>query len=195
MDRCTGKTGGVAFAEVIFKSRNMVELRDVFNRLEKAPLQGRRLRICLSNYDHLREKLFYDWPGKFKDGVAVTSSNEHDHLKRNPDLFVCQKDFQSLQNVCRNFKLCYNRKCPERSFEYLMSLIMNIPWLQTKAVVTWQRDLIAALLCDGFTIKQKFNIVKISQLDCPEDLLGYITEVEPAASLEQSTSTTSNTTL
>lgn len=35
----------------------------------------------------------------------------------------------------------HNRKSPERPFEYLMSLITLIPWPQTKAVTTWQRDL------------------------------------------------------
>lgn len=102
MDRAFGKTLGTVFVEVDANTNNFIEK---FKRLEKVPLQGRRLRFSLSNYDHLREMLFYNWPGKFKDGLAIAPDNTDNKYIENESLFVSQKDLQSIQNICRNFKV------------------------------------------------------------------------------------------
>ncbi|KAG0805407.1 hypothetical protein G6F25_012013 [Rhizopus arrhizus] len=99
------------------------------------------------------------------------------------------------------FTIYYNRKCAERPFEYLISIVMNIPWKQPRTVTTIQRDLIyecyklgtekgfspferdllptlvrAAILCPGFSIKQKNGILTNAKVPCPEDLACYMNE-------------------
>ncbi|KAG1043851.1 hypothetical protein G6F43_011558 [Rhizopus delemar] len=99
------------------------------------------------------------------------------------------------------FTIYYNRKCAERPFEYLISIVMNIPWKQPRTVTTIQRDLIyecyklgtekgfspfdrdllptfvrAAILCPGFSIKQKNGILTNAKIPCPEDLACYMNE-------------------
>ncbi|KAI9345755.1 hypothetical protein BD770DRAFT_183981 [Pilaira anomala] len=209
MDKTSGKSLGIAFAEVIVASKDITRLQEMLRYSEqKYRLAGRRLSVTVSGYDQLRKALFPDWAGDFKDGRAIPLIGDLTTPNRSPDLFVSQKDFQAIHNICKNYKSFHNRKCPERSFEYLMSLLINIPWLQSKTVGTWQRDLMyecyklttetlrvhtnkpcrtidenllprlvrAALLCDGFTIKQKNTILTIARIPCPDDLLGYVTE-------------------
>ncbi|KAI7897798.1 uncharacterized protein BX663DRAFT_527223 [Cokeromyces recurvatus] len=207
MDVKTGKTLGTAYAELII--RDQENLKSILANLCFASVQGRRIRFIHSSYDELCNDLFSSWAGEFKNGIAIPFSlDTMNEQQRNSQFFIGQKDLQNLLNVCRNYKMCYNRKCAERSFEYLISIIMNIPWKQPKAVTRIQRDIIyecyklvaealrghvnrkfhpfedyllprlvrAAILCDGFTVKQKNGILNNANLSCPKDLEVYLQE-------------------
>ncbi|CAO3642827.1 unnamed protein product [Mucor hiemalis] len=145
MDAKSGKTTGEAFVEVIIMNKN--NLSGLLNRLSVYPVQGRHLRFANSNYDELRNHLFKNWKGVFEHGLAIPLKVDEEEsglgpLNNESTLFIGQKDLQGLLGVCRNYKIFYNRKCPERSFEYLMTVILNIPWLQKRCVSTIQRDLL-----------------------------------------------------
>ncbi|KAG2205096.1 hypothetical protein INT47_002190 [Mucor saturninus] len=212
MDRQTGKTYGIAFIEVKPKANVNIN-QESMNTLSRYPLQGRRLKFTISSYDELRQRLFSTWTGSFRNGVAIPFPEKQQGLKMiadkdqdvemigdkntavssgSSDFFIGQRDLQSILQISRNYKVFYNRKCPERSFEYIMSIVMQMPWLQTRAVSTCQRDIMyecyklatdylkmhtskplhsfhstlvprfirAAMVCNGFTVRQKLNILK-----------------------------------
>ncbi|KAI8996970.1 hypothetical protein BDB01DRAFT_830601 [Pilobolus umbonatus] len=206
MDIRTGKTCGTAFVEVHNTKSIDAILKDINSPL---PLQGRRLRHFSSSYDELFKHLFPGWRGKCENGQIippdtqdVASIDEY----QDPLFFINQKDLQSLVNVCRNYKIYYNRKCGERPFEFLISILLHIPWDQPKVVTTIQRDLIyecyklvtekpfhpfssdlllrmvrAALQSEGFTPKQKNGILDKAKMTCPLDLLVYINDLSNPA--------------
>ncbi|CAO3702511.1 unnamed protein product [Rhizopus stolonifer] len=186
MDIKTGKTLGVAFIEYKVEPN-----QDILYELGKLlPVKGRRLRFTKSSYDELLEHLFPDWQGSFSRGLA------HASISTKIPFFLTQKDLQNLLNICKNYKIYYNRKCAERPFEYLISIVVNIPWKQPKTVTTIQRDLIyecyklatdtlrihiskdfstfekdilsrlvrAAIVCPGFSVKQKNGVLSNAQV-------------------------------
>lgn len=102
MDVKTGKTLGVAFIECkIEKDR---DIKSVLYDLSKAmPVQGRRIRFNPSSYDELLSHLFSEWPGTFRQGLAILLPNGND--QQSIPFFIGQRDLQNLLNVCRNYKV------------------------------------------------------------------------------------------
>ncbi|KAI8051093.1 uncharacterized protein B0P05DRAFT_600555 [Gilbertella persicaria] len=207
MDTKSGKTLGTAFVQIISKSKD--NLRNVLKSLSLGHAQcPRRAQFSPSSQDELCRTLFQNWKGDFHHGVPVlpVSTTVHEMMTQKPVFFINQKELQALLNVCRNFKVNYNRRCSERPFEYLISIIMHMPWNHPKTVTTTQRDIIyecyklatgalfehmskamhsfeddillrfvrAGILCDGFTYKQKNDILHHAQMDCPKDLVSYV---------------------
>jgi hypothetical protein len=108
MDIKTGKTCGIAFAEVETE-RSPEGLKTDLDRLSSLPLQGRRLRFTESSYDDLRNNFFAKWKGEFRDGLAVLPDTDARpiNIERRGDseLYIGQKELQSLLDICRNYKV------------------------------------------------------------------------------------------
>ncbi|KAI8364567.1 hypothetical protein BD560DRAFT_448383 [Blakeslea trispora] len=225
MDSKSGKTLGVAFVEVAVKLETRQDILYALKGLSINCTQcTRRPQFSISSYDELCTQLFPNWKGHFVDGLAVpqpslgTVHNMIVDAKRS-GYFITQKELQALLNVCRNYKINYNRRCSERPFEYLISIVMHMPWNQVKTVTTTQRDILyecyklataslyehtskkmhsfeddvllrfarAGILCDGFTYRQKNDILHHAHMECPKDLESY---VEAPAILNNSEFTT-----
>ncbi|KAI8350925.1 hypothetical protein EDC96DRAFT_519226 [Choanephora cucurbitarum] len=212
MDAKSGKTLGVAFVEVVLKLKNRQDIVHALKNLSMSCIQcTRRPQFSLSSYDELYSQLFPNWKGQFLDGLAISQpplKTVHNMIvdSKKSAFFISQKELQALLNVCRNYKINYNRRCSERPFEYLISIVMHMPWNQVKTVTTTQRDILyecyklataslyehtskkmhsfesdillrfvrAGLLCDGFTYRQKNDILHHAHMECPEDLRSYI---------------------
>lgn len=102
MDIHTGKTFGTAFIE-LGAVRGREGVNRAINVLTRLPLQGRSLKFTLSNYDELRNNLFSEWKGTFKDGLANPNVTR---LKGGEsELFIGQRELQKLLEICRNYKV------------------------------------------------------------------------------------------
>ncbi|KAG0235469.1 hypothetical protein BGW42_005255 [Actinomortierella wolfii] len=60
--------------------------------------------------------------------------------------FVTRDEINALLVVCRNYKLHFSRKCAERPFENILSIITKYPWHQPQLVLPLHRDHIFELL-------------------------------------------------
>ncbi|KAF9439033.1 hypothetical protein BGZ76_001009 [Entomortierella beljakovae] len=60
--------------------------------------------------------------------------------------FVTREEINTLLAVCRNYKLHFSRKCAERPFENILSILAKYPWHQSHRVLPLHRDHIFELL-------------------------------------------------
>ncbi|KAF9348084.1 hypothetical protein BGX26_000471 [Mortierella sp. AD094] len=60
--------------------------------------------------------------------------------------FVTREEINALLVVCRNYKLHFSRKCAERPFENILSILAKYPWHQPHRVLPLHRDHIFELL-------------------------------------------------
>ncbi|KAG0337071.1 hypothetical protein BG004_007795 [Podila humilis] len=60
--------------------------------------------------------------------------------------FVTRDEINALLVVCRNYKLHFSRKCAERPFENILSILAKYPWHQAHRVLPLHRDHIFELL-------------------------------------------------
>jgi len=60
--------------------------------------------------------------------------------------FLTRDEVNAILLVCKNYKLHFSRKCAERPFENVISIISKIPWHIPKIINTLHRDHIFELL-------------------------------------------------
>ncbi|KAF9195429.1 hypothetical protein BGZ51_000003 [Haplosporangium sp. Z 767] len=60
--------------------------------------------------------------------------------------FVSREEINALLVVCRNYKLHFSRKCAERPFENILTILSKYPWHQPYRVLPLHRDHIFELL-------------------------------------------------
>ncbi|KAF9976857.1 hypothetical protein BGZ73_007656 [Actinomortierella ambigua] len=80
---------------------------------------------------------------------SPTQSTPHPTLfSSNPATppFVTRDEINALLVVCRNYKLHFSRKCAERPFENILSIIAKYPWHRPQLVLPLHRDHIFELL-------------------------------------------------
>ncbi|KAL7329631.1 hypothetical protein PS15p_204696 [Mucor circinelloides] len=209
MDVKTGKTLNTAYVELEMNTSSQNQIDSLVRSISIPQAQGRHISVTRSSYDELCNDLFSGWKGEFVDGLACPHTDSRDSsATQKSQYYIGQRDLQRLLNVCRFFKTYYNRKCAERPFEYLITIIMNMPWKQPHAVTTAQRDIVyecyklatealykhvhrpyhsfddellprmvrAAVICDGFTVRQKKVVLGNAKMECPPDLESYMQE-------------------
>ncbi|KAG2224441.1 hypothetical protein INT45_002980 [Circinella minor] len=161
IDKISGKTQKEAFVE--FDSKE--ELNTRLKNLKRNPtLTGRKVIVARSSPEELFRKVFPSWKGVFINGIpSITSikmgdgDDRYDISNNNleesnqcqgqraiasivPPLLVKGFEYDSLLNICRNYKLRYSRKCPERPFENFISMMVKFPWDTPDIITTMQRD-------------------------------------------------------
>ncbi|KNC98165.1 uncharacterized protein SPPG_06569 [Spizellomyces punctatus DAOM BR117] len=61
-------------------------------------------------------------------------------------VYLLREEINALLLVCRNYKLHFSRKCAERPFENIISIICKIPWHEPHLVSTSHRDHVFEML-------------------------------------------------
>ncbi|KAG0032520.1 hypothetical protein BGZ82_006494 [Podila clonocystis] len=157
MDRATGKTFNSAFVELALTSVDAGMVAQVKNL---KVLKGRVVTVELSSQDELMRSVFPKWVGLFENGEPLNPGDllpsyegqESDGAgaMSTPPLatppFVTRDEINALLVVCRNYKLHFSRKCAERPFENILSILAKYPWHQPHRVLPLHRDHIFELL-------------------------------------------------
>ena len=73
--------------------------------------------------------------------------------------FLTRDEVNAILLVCKNYKLHFSRKCAERPFENVISIISKIPWHIPKIINTLHRDHIFEL---DFIIKLRLSRILIA---------------------------------
>ncbi|KAJ3054061.1 hypothetical protein HK097_002752 [Rhizophlyctis rosea] len=55
-------------------------------------------------------------------------------------VFLLREEINAILLICRNYKLHFSRKCAERPFENVISILCKIPWHEPESVGLIQRD-------------------------------------------------------
>ncbi|KAG9065138.1 hypothetical protein KI688_002460 [Linnemannia hyalina] len=166
MDRTSGKTFNSAFIELALTTRQAGMVAQARNQ---RVLKGRQVSVELSSQDELLRSVFPKWTGDFVDGeplipgerVSVQGAEEEgdrgshnvapwlmDSAKQGQPTppFVTRDEINALLVICRNYKLHFSRKCAERPFENILSILAKYPWHQSHRVLPLHRDHIFELL-------------------------------------------------
>ncbi|KAF8969301.1 hypothetical protein BGZ46_010690 [Entomortierella lignicola] len=87
-------------------------------------------------------------PSEVYTGSSANSSSTNDGLTitQNTSPFITREEINALLVVCRNYKLHFSRKCAERPFENILSILAKYPWHQPHRVQPLHRDHIFELL-------------------------------------------------
>ncbi|KAI8334870.1 hypothetical protein BD560DRAFT_414300 [Blakeslea trispora] len=146
MDTKTGKTKGIAFVEVICQDQSNMA-KHLANFSFRNHQVFRSCKFMLSSYDEICSQLFYNWNGQFHHGLAYpnNSSNIRDMMmagSKKTTFFIHPEELRALINICQKFKANFNRRCPDRPFEYFISLILHMPWKQQNVLNAVQPSLI-----------------------------------------------------
>ncbi|CEI93548.1 hypothetical protein RMCBS344292_07779 [Rhizopus microsporus] len=151
MDRTTGKTLSDAYVEFASVSDLW---RAIETRSEK-PLKGRIVTVTECSPEELLSVVFPKWRGQFQGNMAIpptfevvktmsTAAGGGAHSACPP--FITREEINSLLVVCKNYKLHFSRKCAERPFENIITVITKYPWHQAHLITTIHRDHIYELL-------------------------------------------------
>ncbi|KAG0083549.1 hypothetical protein BGZ92_010669 [Podila epicladia] len=156
MDRSTGKTFNSAFVELALTP---VDAGIVAQAKNLKVLKGRVVTVELSNQDELLRSVFPKWVGLFENGEPMNPGElppsyegpESDGMGTTSTPaatppFVTRDEINALLVVCRNYKLHFSRKCAERPFENILSILAKYPWHQPHRVMPLHRDHIFELL-------------------------------------------------
>lgn len=57
-----------------------------------------------------------------------------------PGVFLIREEINSILLICKSFKIHFSRKCPNRVFDSIVSILCKIPWQVSGSVSTPQRD-------------------------------------------------------
>ncbi|KAF9336807.1 hypothetical protein BG006_007318 [Podila minutissima] len=156
MDRATGKTFNSAFVELALTP---VDAGMIAQAKNLKVLKGRVVTVELSNQDELLRSVFPKWVGLFENGEPMNpgelppsyQGQESDGAATMSTSvatppFVTRDEINALLVVCRNYKLHFSRKCAERPFENILSILAKYPWHQPHRVLPLHRDHIFELL-------------------------------------------------
>ncbi|KAG0051267.1 hypothetical protein BGZ83_003901 [Gryganskiella cystojenkinii] len=157
MDRATGKTFNSAFVELALENHHAGRVAQARNL---KVLKGRLVTVELSSQDELMRSIFPKWAGEFNQGEPLISGETSSTLSEgnategtaviapsaSTPPFVTREEINALLVVCRNYKLHFSRKCAERPFENILSILTKYPWHQPHRVPPLHRDHIFELL-------------------------------------------------
>ncbi|KAI1318999.1 hypothetical protein EDD11_005197 [Mortierella claussenii] len=172
IDRSTGKTINTAFVELAL-TPHQAGLAVQYKNMKQ--LKGRVVTVVLSSQDELMNNMFPKWEGEFLEGEPITPGERADsgiavekdvagaseRLSTNDFLsatsiaitamvstppFVTREEISMLLMICRNYKLHFSRKCAERPFENIISILAKYPWHWPHRVPPLHRDHIFELL-------------------------------------------------
>ncbi|KAJ2955865.1 hypothetical protein NQZ79_g8199 [Umbelopsis isabellina] len=135
VDRSSGKTLSNAFVEL----KDQKEAHHAVASCNRKPLKGRLVHVSMSSQDELLNAIFPSWSGDFQDGMAIRTDDDTVPSKLG-HTFITRQEINSLLTICRNYKIHFSRKCPERPFENVMSIVCKYPWYQPDLVTALQRD-------------------------------------------------------
>ena len=150
MDRTTGKTLSDAYVE--FASQADL-IRAIETRHQK-PLKGRIITVTECTQEELLLVVFPKWRGQFcgvsaippPSQVVKSMSTAAGGGGTQCPPFVTREEINALLVVCKNYKLHFSRKCAERPFENIISVITKYPWHQVHLISTMHRDHIYEML-------------------------------------------------
>ncbi|KAI8642856.1 hypothetical protein BD408DRAFT_415730 [Parasitella parasitica] len=151
MDRTTGKTLSDAYVEFA----SVQDLRRAVDTKNQKPLKGRVVSVSECCQEELLKVVFPKWRGQFQGISAIPPSSEVMKSMttaagggNSPGCppFITREEINSMLVVCKNYKLHFSRKCAERPFENIISVIAKYPWHQTNLVSTMHRDHIYEML-------------------------------------------------
>ncbi|KAI9286232.1 hypothetical protein BC943DRAFT_359403 [Umbelopsis sp. AD052] len=151
MDRTTGKTLSDAYVE--FVSYN--DMQCAIEQCNMRPLKGRIVGVQECSQEEFLRVVFPKWRGKFIGTTAVPpdasvlrtmSTAAGGNVSGACPPFVTREEINSLLVVCRNYKLHFSRKCAERPFENIITVVTKYPWHQAHLITTLHRDHVYEML-------------------------------------------------
>lgn len=171
MDRTTGKTLSDAYVE--FSS--VSDMRRAIETRNQKPLKGRIVSVNECSQEELLTVVFPKWRGQFHGTLAIPPASEIVRTMSTAagggnsgcPPFITREEINSLLVVCKNYKvkknkgrilkyntflltyyyqLHFSRKCAERPFENIISVIAKYPWHQSHLITTMHRDHIYEML-------------------------------------------------
>lgn len=137
MDRTTepgatsvGKTLSDAYVE--FKDTRSWTLLVHLRGASKTYLKGRQVIVRESSHEELFRRIF------------PNHSSDTDESRR---MYLSRDEINTILLVCKHYKLHYSRKCADRPFECVISIVSKIPWLDAEMCPTlMQRDHVFEML-------------------------------------------------
>lgn len=142
MDRVTGKTQPHCYVE--FASVHQA-LRAI-QYGNKRPIKGRIINISFCPMDELLSSTFPSW----KTGFTNSKANQVLSQNSPNSYFITRDEVKSLLIICKNYKLHFSRKCAERPFENIITIVTKYPWEQHNLVSSSSQQ------------EEIFNLLKLS---------------------------------
>ncbi|KAG2198518.1 hypothetical protein INT47_008622 [Mucor saturninus] len=141
MDRMTGKTLSCCYLEFMTE-REAQRAMDYGNQ---RMLKNRLVTIHRCSSAEFLTTTFPKW----QSGFMGHRANEPTQSVFQP--FVTSEEMNSILVICKNYKLHFSRKCAERPFENIISIVTKYPW-ENEWVTVVQKDAIFDMLKSSMDI-------------------------------------------
>ncbi|KAK9703755.1 hypothetical protein K7432_010568 [Basidiobolus ranarum] len=142
MDRSTGKTLSYAFIE----THNIQDALEIIQSRNLKVLKGRIVSVSESSQEELMRAIFPSWKGSFVGSNVVAPQDASRERNTQPSMLLSRDEINSILMICKNYKLHFSRKCAERPFENVISILAKCPWHQQNIITTLHRDHIFEML-------------------------------------------------
>lgn len=148
MDRSlenAGKSTGKTFSDAYVEFDTSDNAKEVLFNMNRTNLKGRVVSVRMSSQEELMRRLFPNWTvlspsfarsnshripsqsGVYQCKLNDSTQNDHNKLD-DYKLYLKRGEIQAILMVCKNYKLHFSRKCADRPFENVISVVSKIPW-------------------------------------------------------------------
>lgn len=163
MNRSTGKTLSECFIEfaTVADAQAALELQ-----ASRRIIKGREVSLVPSTQKEFMAALFAcfaisdlspDNPFLMIRNVSPTSYSQAASPLGSASTFLTRDDIQSILTICKNYKLHFSRKCAERPFEFIITILSKMPWQSYDVISLLQRDHIFEMLKSKSVLAYKGN--------------------------------------
>ncbi|OLL23233.1 Epithelial splicing regulatory protein 1 [Neolecta irregularis DAH-3] len=164
MDRMSGKTSSDCYVEFTSLSDAQRIVQRKHNRL----LGSRNVSLSISTKEELMKIIFPKWRGDWRgvDPYVTPEIMAERHFAIPDAPFVTREELNSILVHAKIYRSPYSKKCPERPYESLVSIIF--PWHQAEFYTAMQRDhLFEALKIGVESLRNHISKGNLPKLDRP----------------------------
>ncbi|KAI3634085.1 hypothetical protein MIR68_007689 [Amoeboaphelidium protococcarum] len=111
------KTMGKTLADAYIEVENVGIAMDCIKLKNQLLMKNRVISLRVSNHQELMRRLFPQWSY---------------HTKSQKEQYITQSERQAILMVCKDYKQHFSRKCADRPYELIMSMLEKIQWTDAK---------------------------------------------------------------
>jgi len=166
MDRMSGKTSSDCYVEFTSLSDAQRIVQRKHNRL----LGSRNVSLSISTKEELMKIIFPKWRGDWRgvDPYVTPETMAERHFTIPDAPFVTREELNSILVHAKIYRSPYSKKCPERPYESLVSIIVKFPWHRAEFYTAMQRDhLFEALKVGVESLRNHISKGNLPKLDKP----------------------------
>eukprot|EP00158_Paraphelidium_tribonemae_P001086 Partr_v1_DN23960_c0_g1_i3_m49220 len=119
----TNKTLGKTMPDAFVELESAEQVQHAIATFHRSYMKNRQVSVRKASMQQLMQIVFPQWSHSTGSRPEACLSD-----KNYGRVYLTRDEISALISVCKNYKLHYSRKCADRPFENIMSIIRCVPW-------------------------------------------------------------------